>query len=119
MKKTIYDQQPAVLQARGDGAYYYRWDISSFEITENEVTTTKWSCYEVIVFATVTSNKITEAVINAMWGNGIEQKLLNDYNASLLGVLPALAGQPYLDFLSQRKALKEQIDADSRLYNIL
>jgi len=72
----------------------------------------------VIVYATITANKITEAAIAALWGNGIEQKLLNDYNASLLGVLPAAAGQLYLDFLQQRKALKEQIDADSRLYNI-
>ena len=34
MEKITYDFQPAVLQNRGDGAWYYRWGIEQVQVEE-------------------------------------------------------------------------------------
>lgn len=108
MEKITYDFQPAVLQNRGDGAWYYRWGIEQVQVGEEiEI---KWKCHEVLVWETITADKITRAVVDYLWGNGLEQKLLNDYYGALEGVLSEDKKQPYLDFLTQRKVVKEEID---------
>ena len=91
-----------------------------------EVSHTQYSCYEVIVWATVTSNKITEAVIGQMWEANYEQKLINEYNAAKLGMYGGSASSSeakakisaYKEFLAARSALKAQIDADCAELNI-
>lgn len=115
---ATYDNRPDIFSANGDGSYTYRWDIRDVQLDGE----TKWDCNEVIVWATVTSNLITQAVINHLWGKDYEQKLLNDYNAAKEGLTQGLQAeghiQSYIDFLSQRKAIKEQIDIDCATLNI-
>jgi hypothetical protein len=81
----------------------YRWD---FIQEENGC-----SCLEVQFPGAITREKITECVMAALYGNGYEQKLINDYNAAKAGLLGPEYEQPYLDFLSQRKLIKEEIYA--------
>lgn len=115
---AIYDNKPEIFSSNGDGSYTYRWNIIAFKLDEE----TKWECNEVIVWATVSANLITQAVINQLWGKDYEQKLLNDYNAAKEGLTQGLQAeghiQSYIDFLSQRKAIKEQIDIDCATLNI-
>ena len=77
MKRAYYDALPPKFEAVGNGSYIYRWDIQEEAVPQQimaededqpvaEVSHTQYSCYEVIVWATVTSNKITEAVIGQM-----------------------------------------------------
>ncbi|MFR9541396.1 MAG: hypothetical protein SNH27_05030 [Rikenellaceae bacterium] len=118
MKRANYDSKPSVIEAVGNGSYLYRWDIeevtTNVEDTESgeQDTRTSWECYEVTVWNTPTENSITEVVIDALWGNGVEQKLLNDYYAGIEGILDESYKQPYLDFLEERKVVREQIAAD-------
>lgn len=115
---ATYDNRPGIFSENGDGSYTYRWDIRDIQVDGE----TKWECNEVIVWATVTSNLITQAVINHLWGNNYEQKLLNDYNAAREGLVEGEQAdayvQSYINFLSQRKAIKEQIDLDCSALNI-
>lgn len=62
--------------------------------------------------ATLTANKILEACIDALWGSGVEQKMLNDYNAAKLGILDSSYIESYKVFLNDRKSLKERVDGD-------
>ena len=78
----------------------------------------KYKCFEVVVWQTVTKTKITSAVIEAIWGNGIEQKLLNDYNAASMGLLDESYLEKYSTFLKDRKEIKEKISADCLNFNI-
>lgn len=114
MEKITYDFQPAVLQNRGDGAWYYRWGIEQVQVEEG----TKYKCHEVLVWETLTQDKITEAVIDYLWGGGYEQKLLNDYFAYQHELLPETAEARYLNFLAERKAVKEEIAAVCVEYGI-
>ena len=97
MKRAYYDALPPKFEVVGNGSYIYRWDIQEEAVPQQimaededqpvaEVSHTQYSCYEVIVWATVTSNKITEAVIGQMWEANYEQKLINEYNAAKLGM---------------------------------
>jgi hypothetical protein len=125
----IYDFKPSIFEANGDGSYTYRWNIKEIEMPSGivsddsesgaEGTDTKWECNEVIVWATVTRAKITEAVLISLWRHGDEAKLQNDFNAAKEGVFGDVEGAEaqkyinrYTEFLNKRKAIKEQILSD-------
>jgi len=117
--QAFYDHKPSVLEAVGNGSYKYRWDIVEMEQPAHEEggePTTQWKCQEVTVWIPVTSNKITEAVISELWDSNYEQKLVNEYNAAQLGVYDeetaAAKVAAYKAFLTERNAVKTQVDAD-------
>ena len=134
---AFYDNKPSVLEAVGDGSYKYRFDIT--EKTPETIATssddsnaqdgeqrTQWQCQEVTVWSPVTSNKITEAVITEVCDHNYEQKLVNEYNAAQLGLYGSTTSpeatervDAYTAYLNERKALKEQIDADCAELGIL
>lgn len=137
MKRAFYDEMPSTLEAVGNGSYLYRWDIQETEktVTEHSATDsdtvdsqesgTQYSCLEVVVWSPVSSNVILEAVISALWPNNREQKLINDYNAAQLGCFGTKTGEKaqnainaYKAFLTQRDAIKAQVDADCEELNI-
>ena len=125
---ATYDNKPSIYEANGDGSYTYRWDIQAVEVsagTDNEERSTKWECEEVVVWGTVTSGKITEAVVNHLWPKDHEQKLINEYNGAALGLFGAKKSteaqnkiEAYREFLNKRKAIKLQIDTDCGLLKI-
>lgn len=124
---AIYDAKPSKYEAVGNGSFIYRWNIEEIQVPDNsETTVSKWQCEEVTVWSTVTPNKVTEAVITSKWDNNYEQKLVNDYNAAKLGVYGSTTSTEakekeaaYTAYLNERKALKEQIDADCAELGIL
>lgn len=121
---AFYDNKPSCLEAVGNGSYLYRWNIKEVvpEVTEENVEeekTSSWECDEVTVWPPLTPNKITEAAITSKWDTNYEQKLVNEYNAAQLGLLGEAKSadaqakvQAYTDYLTERAALKAQVDAD-------
>lgn len=137
MKRAFYDEMPSTLEAVGNGSYLYRWDIqeevkpasehsdADSETANVQDSGTQYSCLEVVVWSPVSSNAILEAVISALWPNNREQKLINDYNAAQLGCFGTKTGEKaqsainaYKAFLTQRDAIKAQVDADCEELNI-
>lgn len=122
--QAYYDNKPSVLEAVGNGSYRYRWQIEEVEAPTmpDEEPRTQWQCNEVIVWTPLSSNKITEAVLTQVYPNNYEQKLINEYNAALMGMYDEETRQrkitAYTEFLTERNALKAQIDADCKELNI-
>lgn len=115
-----YDSKPSIYEANGNGSYTYRWDIKEVEVPAQEdggEPTKQWECKEVIVWATVTKNKLTAAVLSALWDSDYEAKLQNDYNAAKMGQAEASCIQKYEDFIRERKRIKKQVDKDFRDIN--
>lgn len=117
--EAFYDSQPAKLEAVGNGSYIYRRNIEEVEkpaINDDDTAGTQWKCDEVIVWSPITSNKITEAVITSKWDSNYEQKLVNEYNSAMLDLYgeeeAELHIQNYVSYLTERTAIKAQIDAD-------
>ena len=107
MKKVICSDQPERLVNIGGGAYYYNWDIAPIESEEGG---TQYECNQVKVFAPLSRNKVKEAVINALWGNGVEGKLINDYNAAVLGLADESKITAYREFLVERERVKALVE---------
>ena len=121
--KAIYDNQPEVLGALGNGAYRYRWNISEVEIEiGHDEVAKKWQCEEVTVWPTLTANKITKAVISEIWPSDYEQKLVNEFNAAQLGVYDEDTAtkkiEQYRAFLVERNRIKAQVDKDCEALGI-
>lgn len=121
---AYYDNQPSILEAMGDGSYRYRWAIAKADfVGEDERSIEQWQCQEVTVWAALTPNKITRAVIDELWGEGVEQKMLNEYNAAILGLYDASVAEAkvraYTEFLRERERIKAMVDADCQSLNII
>lgn len=115
--KAIYDNQPEVLGALGNGAYRYRWNISEVEMDMgHDEVAKKWQCDEVTVWPTLTAAKITKAVIEEVWPMDVEQKMINEYNGAQMGIyaeeVAAEKVEAYRAFLAERERLKAQVRAD-------
>ena len=123
--QAFYDNQPKKLEDVGNGSFRYRYNIREEEkpaqVSENSETAEQtqpqiqWVCDEVTVWMPLTPNRITAAVITEAFPADYEQKLLNEYNAANLGMIPDAAEtekrrQAYTDFLRRRAALKKEID---------
>lgn len=122
---AFYDEKPSKLEAVGNGSYLYRFNIEEVvpEIIEGEEQTERtssWKCDEVTVWAPLTANKITEAVITSVCPASHEQKLVNEFNAANLGMIGGSKTSDeaktkiaaYKEFLEYRNSLKETVDAD-------
>ena len=120
--KTHSDNELQRLEAVGNGSYLYRWDIHAelqeqpSEDGEGVITRTVWIAEEVTVWMPLTPNRITAAVITEAFPADYEQKLLNEYIAANLGMIPdkeetEKRRQAYTDFLRRRAELKKEIDA--------
>ncbi len=105
MNYVFSNQEPQSVEAVGNGTWLYNWATEQIESGD-------WRYYSVNIGGELSSSAITLAVISAMWGDGVEAKFLNDYNAALMDLLDDSYVDAYSDFLSQRKSLKEQIEAD-------
>ena len=123
--QAFYDNQPKKLEAVGNGSFRYRYNIREEEkpaqVSENSETAEQaqpqiqWVCDEVTVWMPLTPNRITAAVITEAFPADYEQKLLNEYNAANLGMIPdkeetEKRRQAYTDFLRRRAELKNEID---------
>lgn len=121
--QAFYDSKPSVLEAAGGGAFLYRWNITETEAPAMDgEERTQWSCEEARVWSPLTSNRITEAVITEKWDGNYEQKLVNEYNAAILGIYGGEEKErkikAYTDYLTERAELKKQIDGDCEALGI-
>ncbi len=127
--KATYTERPETFAPVGNGSTLYRYRIAQETVarhvlpadedtqpTETE-TRTQWTASEVTVWHPLTANKVTEAVIAAEYPQNYEQKLVNEYNAAQMGLVAdeqerQLRVEAYKQFLTERAALKAQVDAD-------
>jgi hypothetical protein len=117
--KTYSDRELLSLAAVGDGTYLYRWDIVYDETSADGL---QWSAEEVVVPTPLSANGIIEAVISETWPSNREQKLVNEYNAAVLGISNGeeaeRAKEAYSTFLRERAELKAQVERDCEMLNI-
>lgn len=124
---TIYsDNKPKVFEPIGDGGFRYNYHIKEIKVdnfididNKEDSTITKrtqWEYDNVLIYPPITKDKITKEVIVNTWNSDYEQKLVNDYNATLLGVFDEKETKDkidaYTEFLIERKQIKEMINRD-------
>lgn len=126
---TYSDNKPKVFESIGDGGFRYNYHIEEIEVnnfididSEKDITITKrtqWRYDNVLIYPPITKDKITKEVITNTWNNDYEQKLVNDYNAALLGVFneeeTKVKIDAYTNFLIERKQIKEIVNSDWKI----
>lgn len=132
---AFYDEKPSKLEAVGNGSFLYRFNIEEQTVqdaphdpdTAEPLPRSQWKCDEVTVYAPLTANKITEAVIALICPASHEQKLVNEYNAARLGLVGGSEQSreaqkkinAYTAFLLRREEVKRQIDEDCSASGII
>ena len=108
MKKLFNTVKPNTIEEYGVGTMLYNYNIEQGVQNEkegyfyNSQVFEKPLCYENIV----------RAIIHDNYSHDEEKKLINDYNAVIEGLLPEEKKAEYLEFLSFRSRIKEQVKAD-------
>jgi len=122
MNKSNYDKKPLVLEAKGNGSYFYRWGIEEVEKENEGEVRTSYDCNEVTLWKPITRDSIKKKVIETLWGGDHEKKMINEYNSVQLGVIEGDDAtnviERYKDFLNKRIAIKAMIDNDCDELNI-
>lgn len=115
---TNYDKRPLAFESKGNGSYFYRWNI--VEVQRDEITS--YNCEEVTIWLPLSKEVVKRTVIEYLWGGDHEKKLINEYNSVKLGVIDGAEADTivanYKAFLADRIAIKEQIDKDCLMFNI-
>ena len=110
-----YDEKPNVF-SKTQKTITYRWDIVQETNEENVIS---YKCNEITLYRPVCREKLTQAVINELWDNDKEKKLINDYNSALINQdNNSDAVGRYIEFLSERDRIKEQVKEDFRRINL-
>lgn len=121
--RAFYDKKPSTMEAMGDGSYRYRWGIEEIvpELTDESADGAPgWGCEEAVVWAPLTSGKIINAVIRAVYTAEEELALVNKFNAYQQGmdVDPGIVVEytEYLSFVAEvkrdvRKSMGEETAA--------
>lgn len=111
-----YDEKPNVF-SKTQKTITYRWDI--VEELNEDTERTSYKCNEITLYRPVCREKLTQAVINELWDNDKEKKLINDYNSALINQdNNSDAVGRYIEFLSERDRIKEQVKEDFRRINL-
>jgi hypothetical protein len=101
------------------GTTLYNFNQHFVEVDNEDGSKSKENEYDSLrVDYPVNANHVLETLISEKYPSGIEQKLINDYNAAVAGIEGKEKKQPYLDFLNDRKAIRTMVDADCTANNI-
>lgn len=110
-----FDEKPNVF-SKTQKTITYRWDIVQETNEENVIS---YKCNEITLYRPVCKEKLTQAVINELWDNDKEKKLINDYNSAIINQdNNSDAVGRYIEFLNERDRIKEQVKEDFRRINL-
>ena len=110
-----YDEKPNVF-SKTQKTITYRWDIVQETNEENVIS---YKCNEITLYRPVCKERLTQAVINELWDNDKEKKLINDYNSAIINQdNNSDAVGRYIEFLTERNRIKEQVKEDFRRINL-
>ena len=114
----------------GQGTFHYNHNIKEVAVVESEeggisITTDEesatgkmWQYDCVRVEYPKTADNIFATLITAKYPANTESKLVNEYQSAMLGLMPEDAKKPYEDFLKDRLAIRDMVDADCETYDI-
>lgn len=129
----LADEKPEVIYDlyNGQGTFMYNHNIKEVSVIkekEGDITVTsdddekatgKMFQYDSVrVEYPKTADNIFSTLLTAKYPSKTESKLMNEYQSAMLGLLDESYKKPYEDFLKDRLAIRNMIDADAETYNI-
>lgn len=125
-------EKPAVIDNlnNGQGTFLYNHNIKEVSVIESKdggtvVTTdtekatgTMFQYDSVRVEYPKTADNIFSTLLTAKYSTKTENKLVNEYQSAVLGLLAPDAKVPYENFLKDRLSIRSMIDTDCEALNI-
>lgn len=114
----------------GQGTIHYNHNIKEVKVIESEhggieITTdpkaangTMFQYDSCRVEYPTTADNIFSTLLTAKYPAKKENKLVNEYQSAVLGLLDESYKKPYEDFLKDRLAIRKMVDGDCKLNNI-
>lgn len=117
--KSYSEKAPKQVELIGPEVYRVRWDIQKLESEVEGKVIEQYVCDECTVYAPLTQDSVLQAAIRSVISQSRELKLINDYNAHVLG-LSTDEGvvDRYKNYIEWRASLKAKIDEICSNYNI-
>lgn len=121
-QRTYYSSEPQEYEG-GKFRAEIRLDIKEEPASGEEGEATQWSAIAISIAAPVSQNKFVKTAMDEIYGNDHEAKLINEYNAAIIGIYTGDDAQAMIDnyneFLQTRKQLKGDIERICKENNIL
>ncbi len=125
-------ERPQVIDPynNGQGTVLYNHNITEVDVVADEMggvaiatdpktATGKMFRYDSLrVEYPTTADNIFSTLLSAKYPANTESKLVNEYQSSVLGLLPPEYKKPYEDFLKDRIAIRNMVDSDCATLNI-
>jgi len=125
-------ERPQVIDPynNGQGTVLYNHNITEVDVvtddmggvaisTDPKTATGKMFRYDSLrVEYPTTADNIFSTLLSAKYPANTESKLVNEYQSSVLGLLPPEYKKPYEDFLKDRIAIRKMVDSDCATLNI-
>jgi hypothetical protein len=122
----IADERPETIEdlKNGRGTVNYNHNIQEILVKEEEggsweivtdpeeATGTKFMYDCLRVEYPITRNNILATLITAKYDANTESKLVNDYQAAMIGILDESFKEPYIAFLRDRLVMKQMVEND-------
>jgi hypothetical protein len=115
----------------GQGTFHYNHNIKEVSVVNDEMggfevvadndpksNGTMYQYDSVRVEYPKTADNIFSTLLTAKYPAKTESKLVNEYQSAALGIMAPDAKKPYEDFLRDRLAIREMVDADCETYKI-
>ena len=111
MQIVRFDKKPAIIHYNADGTYYFNTNIKEVEVEQEDNSNEKSTQFEALQFVIqnpLTKDNIKRTVILEYWDKDEQEKLINEYNSAILGVITSdedkeKALNTYKSFLEERK----------------
>ena len=132
MTGLLSKTKPQVIEDlnNGQGTFHYNHNIKEVAVVEHEdgsmtmaddeesATGKMWQYDCVRVEYPKTADNIFATLVTAKYPSNTESKLVNEYQSAVLGLLDEDYKKPYENFLKDRLAIRDMVDADCETYNI-
>ena len=115
MIKTNYSDLPELFMVEDDGVVIYNFDLVKID-PKNEDEKESYQALAIRLNEPFNENNLLLQVINAICGEGVEAKMLNDFQAAQFGILPDSYVERYKEFLKQRLEVKIKVQKDYEVF---
>ena len=120
MKANSVFNKPTVLENRGDGTYFYNYNIiESTKQVDDLPETVSYDYDQVIIYGEPTYSKIVSSIIRSDYSSSNEIALINNYHRYLIDGTLVKYYDEYIEYLNYVSTIKSIVKQDCLTYSIV
>lgn len=120
MKANSVFNKPSVLENRGDGTYFYNYNIiESTKQVDDLPETVSYDYDQVIIYGEPTYSKIVSSIIRSDYSSSNETALINNYHRYLIDETLVKYYDEYTEYLNYVSTIKSIVKQDCLTYSIV